>query len=99
MNNAEADSLDLWSEPLTTEERERLLDTVAEAVRRRGLTTPALFFVEINRPLGFMASQGIIALAPLLAPLLGLDRMQTVGRLLADPNAVDDLVRRLEARG
>lgn len=92
------DALDLWNEPLDGAEREKLLDTIAEAIRRRGLTTPALFFVEINRPLGFVASQGLIALTPLLAPLIGLDRMQNVGRLLADPAAVDELVTRLEGK-
>jgi hypothetical protein len=93
---ARPDALDRWNEPLAPEERAALLDALAEAVRRRGLRVPTLFFVEVNRPLGFVASQGLIALTPLLAPLLGLDRLQNVGRLLADPATVDELVARLE---
>ena len=99
MNATQADSLERWSEPLTADERGALLETVALAVRRRGLQTPALFFIEMNRPLGFTACQGLIALAPFIAPLLGLDRVQKLGRLLADPRAVDELVTRLESPG
>ncbi|GAB4459969.1 MAG: hypothetical protein OHK0029_23260 [Armatimonadaceae bacterium] len=88
--------LDLWNEPLTPQERHHLLDSVAEAIRQRGLQTPALFFIEMHRPLGFLAAQGLIVLTPMLAPLLGLDRVQKLGRLLSDPEAVEELVRLLE---
>lgn len=86
----------LWDEPLTSDEREKLLDTAAEAVVRRGLETPALFALEMHRPLGFIASQGLILLGPMLGPLLGMDRMQNASRLLREPGAVDALIRRIE---
>ena len=91
--------LALWDEPLAPDERERLLDGVAEAVVRRGLETPALFALEMHRPFGFLASQGLIVFAPLLAPLIGLDRMQSAARLLREPDAVEALIGRIEERG
>jgi hypothetical protein len=86
-----------WDVPLTAEERETLIVKVVEAVNRRGLTVPTVFALEMHRPLGFMASQGAVVLAPMLAPLLGIDRLQAFSKLLADRTAVDEIILRLEA--
>jgi hypothetical protein len=96
---ADVSPLDLWNEPLTPEERDRLLDTVATAIQRRGLQTPVVFALEMHRPLAFLASQSLIGLAPLIAPLIGLEPMQRLGRFLAEPGAVDMLIARIEWKG
>src|SRR5262249_1550698 len=85
-----------WDVPLTEEERERLLDGFVRIVRRWGLETPATFALEMHRPLAFIGSQGLITLTPMLGPLLGLDRMQKLSRLLPAPGAIDALIARLE---
>ena len=89
-------ALDDWDKPLSPAERETLLGKIADAIRKRGLQTPALFALEMHRPLGFVASQGILGLIPTLGPLLGLERMKQAGRLLADPAAIEALILRLE---
>lgn len=88
----------LWDEPLTPDERERILDAAAEAVVRRGLQTPALFALEMHRPFGFVASQGLIVLGPLLGPLVGIERLQNAARLLREPGAFDAIITRIEER-
>ncbi|MDX1934341.1 MAG: hypothetical protein SFU56_17195 [Capsulimonadales bacterium] len=90
-------SLERWNEPLPPDRRERLLRSVAEAIRRRGLETPAVLALELNRPFAFIASQALIPFAPLLAPLIGIDRLQEVGRLLAEPGVTDELIARIES--
>ena len=87
----------LWDEPLPAEERESLISKTVEVIARRGLQTPALLLLEMHKPLAFVASQGMVAGAPLLAPLIGLERMQAVGRLLATPGGIDELIARIEA--
>ena len=89
-------SVFLWDEPLAPDEREALMDRVATEVARRGLETPAILFLEIHRPVAFLASQGLIVLGPLLGPLLGIERMQAFSRLLREPGAVDELINRIE---
>ena len=89
----------LWDEPLPAEEREAVLARVAEAIARRGLETPARFFLEIHRPASFLASQGLILLGPLVGPLVGIDRLQTAARLLREPGAIEELIGRIEAGG
>lgn len=89
-------AFDLWEEPLPDEEREALLERAAEQVVKRGLQAPVIMALEMHRPLAFIASQGIIFATPLVGPLLGLERMQTVGRFLQEPGAVEALIRRIE---
>ncbi len=91
------DSVSVWDEPLPVEEREKLLDQTVQAIARRGLQTPAILLLEMHKPLAYVASQGIVAAVPLLGPLIGLDRMQAVGKLLAEPGGMDDLIARIEA--
>lgn len=87
----------LWEEPLPPEERDTLISRVADAVVRRGLQTTVLLALEIHRPLAFTLSQGMIVATPLLGPLLGLEAMQKMGRLLRDPEAYEALVEALSS--
>jgi hypothetical protein len=89
-------AFDLWEEPLSETEREALLERAAEQVVKRGLQAPVIMALEMHRPLAFIASQGIIFATPLVGPLLGLERMQTIGRFLQEPGAVEALIRRIE---
>src|SRR5438876_3514127 len=75
---------------------EALLDRIAAEVMRRGLAAPAVFFLELNRPLAFLAGQATHVLVPFLAPLVGLGRMQEVARMLNDPRNIDRLLERIE---
>jgi len=75
---------------------EALLDQIAAAVVRRGFATPAVFFLELNRPLAFLAGQATHVLAPFLAPLVGIAKMQEVARVLNDPRSIDRLLERID---
>lgn len=91
-HSATAADVFAWHEPLPQTERDALLARVAAAVAGRGLETPVLLLLEIHRPAGFLLSQGLIVLGPMLAGLVGLDRVQTLSRFLREPGAVDDLI-------
>jgi hypothetical protein len=75
---------------------EALLDQIAAAVVRRRLGAPAVFFLEMNRPLAFLAGQATHVLVPFLAPLVGLGRMQEIARVLENRSSVDRLLERIE---
>lgn len=76
-----------------------MLDELAEAIVRRQLGTPALFFLESRRPLGFIGSQLMVVLRPLVA-IAWPDprRWDQVQRVLEVRGATALLCRRLEAR-
>jgi hypothetical protein len=75
---------------------EALLDRIAGEVVRRGMVTPAVFFIELNRPLSFLAGQAAHVLFPFLAPLLGVTLARQLAELLEDPANVDRLLGKIE---
>jgi hypothetical protein len=76
-----------------------MLDELADAIVRRRLGTPALFFLESMRPLGFIGSQLMIVLRPLVAVAWpDPRRWDQVQRVLEVRGATELLCRRLEAR-
>jgi hypothetical protein len=87
-----------WSEPLVGEERDAVVDKIAQAIVGRGLQTPAVFALEMHKPLAFVASQAIVVGTPMLGPLIGLDRMQMLSRLMQQPDGIEVLIRRIEER-
>lgn len=88
---------DMWKEPLTEEERDRLLDKLADEVHRRKMETPAILFLEMHKPLAYVASQAALAFSPFLVPIVGFDNMNDYSRLLADRENVERLILRIEA--
>ncbi len=51
---------------LTDEEKGRLIDNIARFVVENGLEAPAVMFLELGKPISFVASQfAIMVLAPL----------------------------------
>jgi hypothetical protein len=84
-------------EPLSPEERERALDEIAARVRRYGLETPALFVLEMHRPLAGIAGMASFMVTPLFGAFLGLDRVEKYAAMIGDPDALDALAQRLDA--
>jgi hypothetical protein len=76
-----------------------LLDGLADGIARRRLTSAALFFLESMKPMGFIGSQMMLFLRPIVAIIWSdpgkWDRLQ---RILEQRGAVELLLRRLEAR-
>ena len=51
---------------LTEEEEQKLINNIAKLVVDKGLEAPAIMFLEVTRPLSFIAYQlAIVALGPL----------------------------------
>ena len=82
-----------------TDEDLAMLDELADAIVRRRLGTPALFFVESMRPLGYVGSQMMVFLRPMVA-LVWADprRWDQVQRVLEVRGSMELLAQRLEAK-
>lgn len=82
--------------PLSEEERDALINSISEKVVSRRLETPAVLFLEMHKPLSFLASQAALVAMPFLGPLVGAKGMTDLSKLLADRNNVDMLITRIE---
>jgi hypothetical protein len=87
---------DELGEPLSEEETQKFVDDVATAVVKRRLETPAVLFLEMHKPISYIASQGLIVAMPFLGPIIGMDRMAKFSRFLQTRDNVERLIQRIE---
>ena len=81
---------------LSLEERDSLLDRAAAEVARRRLEVPAVFALEMHRPMVFLGSQALAVFTPFLAPAFGLESLQKLYGLMEDRDNLDRLIHRIE---
>jgi len=88
--------MDNIDEPLSEEDAEKIANDVAAAIVKRRLETPSVLFLEMHKPLSFIASQGALVAMPFLGPLLGPERMTKLSRFLRERKNVERLIQRIE---
>ena len=80
---------------LSAEEEDRLIGNIARAVVDYGLEAPAIMFLEVCRPLSFIASQlSIVVLGPLQS-LFQLETPKYTGLFMKKEN-VGKIIERIE---
>lgn len=89
---------DLWKEPLTDEERDKLLEKAAHEITSRKLEVPATLFLEMHKPLAYVGMHAAVAFSPFLVPFLGFDFVNNYSRLFSDKENVELLLKRIEKR-
>ncbi|HZT40758.1 MAG TPA: hypothetical protein VFA07_01145 [Chthonomonadaceae bacterium] len=85
-----------WDAELPAERRDALIEKMAQFVSRRGLHVPAIFFLEMHKPLTYLASQSLILGSGFLAPFFGPQNVQQVAKLFEKRDNVERLIRRIE---
>ena len=71
------------------------VEDVAREIQLRGLSVPAVLFLESSRPYRPLGSQAMLFFDPQLHDLLGGGSPQ-MQRVLADDNGIERLIERLE---
>lgn len=89
-----------WNKPLAQPERDELVEKLAEHIVGRGLQAPAVWMLEIHRPLLPVVGQIGIVFWPIAATLLagGASDWQKFTQLMREPTAIGELVRRIERK-
>jgi hypothetical protein len=77
------------------DDRDALIDRLADRVVAHGLSVPATLFLEMHRPFAFLASQGLLVVTPFLGALFGVELVQRWSRLLEQPENVGRLIERI----
>lgn len=97
LNATEVKAIDFWSQELTDEEADQLIEKAVREITKRKLTTPAILFLEMHKPLGYIGSQAAIALSPFIVPFIGFDFVNNYSRLFAKRENIEKLIVRLES--
>jgi precorrin-6B methylase 2 len=74
----------------------RVVDIVAREIARRRLTTPALVFLEMSRPINYVASQAMHFLQPIASVVLDTGGYEQFAKFLEHRGSIDFLCRRIE---
>ncbi|MCA9243960.1 MAG: hypothetical protein KDA32_08410 [Phycisphaerales bacterium] len=80
-----------------TDQETALVDRLAAAIARRGLSTPALIGLECSHNLNFLASQALVFTQPVAQLIFKPDEYETFARFLDRRGSVEYFCRRLEA--
>ncbi|MDO8670397.1 MAG: hypothetical protein Q7O66_03085 [Dehalococcoidia bacterium] len=75
---------------------DRLIEQMAAWIERKGMSGPAILFLEANKPLSFVASQTVLLFQPVLSFAMGSRFPGDIALLLEDRANVDLLISRLE---
>lgn len=80
---------------LSEERREALVELVAREIRLRGLTGPAVHFLEASRPYRLLGAPAMLFFDPVLRDLFG-GQTPSASELLGDDAGIEALIDRLE---
>ena len=79
----------------TEEQRDELVEQVAREIQLRGLTGPAVHFLEASRPYRALGANAMLFFDPVLRGLFG-GELASASEILADDTGIELLIARLE---
>ena len=83
------------TEGLGEEQRDELVEQVAREIQLRGLTTPAVHFLQASRPYRPLGANAMLFFDPVLHGLFG-GELPGASAILADDDGIEQLIERLE---
>lgn len=82
--------------PPPTAQEMALVELIAKEVVRRGMTTPAVTFLEVSQPLNYVGSQAMHFFKPLLSSLTDTNGYHKFAEFLARRDALEILIKEIE---
>ena len=79
-----------------TPEQEQMLDKIAQTIVRRGMSVPAVLFMETLKPLNFIGSQALVFFGPVIESLFPKNGVYDFAELMEDRDNVDRLLLKIE---
>jgi len=83
---------------LDVSRRNELLDQLSRRAAQLGITSPAILFLEMHKPLAFLGAQLLWATQPLLGGWGRDADVRDIALLLEDRAGVDALIERMSAQ-
>src|SRR5438477_12205860 len=83
------------SREFEAEQRDDLVERVAREIQLRGLTTPAVHFLQASRPYRALGANAMLFFDPVLRGVFG-GELASASEILADDTGIELLIARLE---
>ncbi|MFC1851048.1 hypothetical protein ACFL27_12715 [candidate division CSSED10-310 bacterium] len=80
-----------------TENHLKLLDNLAQKIVERRMAAPAIFFLEVSKPLNFIGSQMLVFFEPIIQTVYTFQNYDSYRQLLEKREAIELLLVRIEA--
>ncbi len=84
-----------FREPISDERRDEVLDAIANRVKQYGMTVPAIFFLEMHKPLSYIGGQAMHFFAPIVGAFF--QTFEDYAYFFDDRENVELLIQRIEA--
>lgn len=78
-------------------EEKAVVQKIADKVVRWGITVPAIMFLEVHRPLSFVASQGLHMLSPFVSMFLDPKELDVLAKMLERRETIEEIIVAIEA--
>jgi len=83
-------------EDIPEQRRKELILRLADGIVKRGLTAPAIFFLESVKPLNFLGSQAMIFFEPIVKTIFPFQAYTEFAVLLEDRQTLEHLICEIE---
>ena len=83
---------------VSPERRDEILTAIANRIVRHGLVTPAIFFLQMGKPLAFIGSQTVFMAQPFAGLFLNENLVEDFGHIMSDRENVERLLVMLEEK-
>src|SRR5438309_9495382 len=83
------------SREFEAEQRDDLVEQVAREIQLRGLTAPAVHFLQASRPYRALGANAMLFFDPVLRQLFG-GGLDSATEIMADDAGIEQLIERLE---
>ena len=80
---------------LDNQEKEAI-SRIAKKIIDRGFVTPAVFFLELMKPLSLLGSHALVFFGPIITAFIRQDKYYRATELLEDPKNVEYLISEIE---
>ena len=82
--------------PISDERRDEIIDSIARKIVGRRLEMPAVLFLDMHKPLSFIASQSMLVAMPFLGLIFGAQSVADLSKVFAERENVEALIARIE---
>jgi hypothetical protein len=84
-----------FPEPIDTKRRDEIIDAIAKRIEQFGMLVPAIFFLEMNKPLSYIGGQAMHFFAPIVGVFF--NTFEDYAYFFDDRKNVELLIQKLES--